>query len=77
MRTDAASTEPKGTVVDQIPLGGTEDQGATIVIFVSAFEEPEPPTETPTETPTTPTETPTLPTETPTAPPPTGRLGAR
>ncbi|KRE94180.1 protein kinase [Nocardioides sp. Soil774] len=72
VRTDATSTEPKGTVVDQIPVGGTADQGSTVTIFVSAYEEPVP-TETPTETPTTPapTETPTtpVPTETPTTTP--------
>jgi serine/threonine-protein kinase len=65
VRTDATSTEPKGTVVDQIPVGGTADQGSTVTIFVSAYEEPVP-TETPTETPTTP-----VPTETPTTPAPT------
>lgn len=59
VRIDAASVEPKGTVVDQIPVGGTADQNSTITIFVSAYEEPVPPTETPTETPTVPTETPT------------------
>jgi serine/threonine-protein kinase len=83
VRTDASSVEPKGTVVDQIPAGGTEDQGTTIVIFVSAYEEPVVPTETPTVTPTetptetptaTPTATPTLPTESPTTPPPSGRV---
>lgn len=71
VRVDATSTEPKGTVVDQIPVGGTADQNSTITLFVSAYEEPETPTETPTtptETPTTPTETPTTPTETPTTP---------
>ena len=60
VRVDAASVEPKGTVVDQIPVGGTADQGSTITIFVSAYEEPPVPPETP------PTETPTLPTEPPT-----------
>jgi len=78
VRTDAASVEPKGTVVDQIPVGGTADQGSTITIFVSAYEEPESPvpTETPTETPVpteTPTVTPTLPTESPTTPTPRRR----
>ncbi|WP_107772978.1 Stk1 family PASTA domain-containing Ser/Thr kinase [Nocardioides sediminis] len=72
VRTDAASTEPKGTVVDQFPsAGGEADRGDTVIIFVSAFEEPPPeetPTETPTETPPAPTETPTVPTETPTVP---------
>lgn len=75
VRTDAASTEPKGTVVDQFPSpGGEADQGDTVIIFVSAFEEPPPPEETPTEEPTTPTETPLpteTPTEVPTEPPPT------
>ncbi len=60
VRIDAASVEPKGTVVDQIPAGGTADQGSTVTIFVSAYEEPPVPPETP------PTETPTLPTEPPT-----------
>jgi beta-lactam-binding protein with PASTA domain/predicted Ser/Thr protein kinase len=68
VRVDPASVEPKGTVVDQIiPPGGTADQGATITIFVSAYEEPvvpEVPTETPTETPP-----PAVPTETPTETP--------
>ncbi|RYB94080.1 Stk1 family PASTA domain-containing Ser/Thr kinase [Nocardioides oleivorans] len=73
IRTDPTSVEPKGTVVDQIPLGGTLDQGSTVTIFVSAYEEPvvPDPTETPTdptETPTDPTTTPTDPTETPTTP---------
>lgn len=75
VRTDAASTEPKGTVVDQIPLGGTADQNSTVTIFVSAYEEPVVPTETPVPTPTetpVPTESPTTPP--PTAPPPTGRV---
>lgn len=68
----AETTEPKKTVVRQIPADGTADQGDTITIFVSIYE---PPVEVPTETPTTPvpTETPTIPvpTETPTTPPPT------
>lgn len=67
VREDLASTEPKGTVVDQIPVDGTLDQGATVTIFVSTYEEPEVPTETPT---TPPTEVPTTPT-TPTTPVPT------
>jgi serine/threonine-protein kinase len=75
VRVDAASVEPKGTVVDQIPVGGTADQNSTVTIFVSAYEEPPAPTETPTVPPTeTPTETPTLPTESPTTPPPSGRV---
>ncbi len=86
VRIDASSTEPKGTVVDQIPAGGTADQGSTVTIFVSSYVEPPPPTETPTETPTqtptetptaTPTVTPTLPTESPTTPPPAGRTATR
>ncbi len=64
------TTEEKGTVIRQSPEGGDEaDEGDTITIVVSAFEEEEP-TETPTET-ESPTETPTdeepsLPTESPT-----------
>ncbi|MDR7253020.1 serine/threonine-protein kinase [Nocardioides sp. BE266] len=68
VRVDATSTEPKGTVVDQIPVGGTADQNSTVTIFVSAYEEP---TETPTLPTETPTETPTVPTESPSTPPPT------
>jgi serine/threonine-protein kinase len=73
VRTDAAATEPKGTVVDQFPsAGGEADLGATVIIFVSAFVQP-PPSPSPTETPTpTPTETPTTPVPpTPTEVPPT------
>ena len=71
MRVDATWVEPKGTVVDQIPVGGTADQGSTVTIFVSAYEEP---VETPTETPTEPLPTETVPpteppTETPETPP--------
>ncbi|SEC00559.1 serine/threonine protein kinase [Nocardioides exalbidus] len=75
IRTDPTSVEPKGTVVDQIPIGGTLDQGSTVTIFVSAYEEPvtpeptdpttDPTTEPPT-TPTDPTTSPTDPTESPT-----------
>lgn len=68
VRTDPASTEPKGTVVDQFPREGEADRGDTVLIVVSAFEEP-PPTPTPTETPTTPTETPTPTEPAPTEPP--------
>ena len=74
VRTEAASTEPKGTVVDQIPVGGPLDQNSTVTIFVSAYEEPVVPTETPTIPTETPTETPTLPTESPTTPPPSERV---
>jgi eukaryotic-like serine/threonine-protein kinase len=50
--------EPKGTVIEQNPPGGTErPKGDSVTIVVSSFEEP---TETPTPTPT-----PSLPTETP------------
>jgi beta-lactam-binding protein with PASTA domain/predicted Ser/Thr protein kinase len=57
------TTEPSGTVFRQIPEPGeTPDEGTTITIFVSTFEEP---TETPTDTPTDPT-IPTLPTIAPT-----------
>jgi serine/threonine-protein kinase len=77
----AETTEPKKTVIRQIPDGGTADQGDTITIFVSIYEPPvePPPTETPvpTETPTipVPTETPTTPTAVPTTtvPPPSAR----
>ncbi|RYP82557.1 Stk1 family PASTA domain-containing Ser/Thr kinase [Nocardioides guangzhouensis] len=50
------TTEPQGTVIDQNPKGGTAaDQGDTVTIVVSDFQEQ--PTETPTQTPT---ETPTV-----------------
>jgi eukaryotic-like serine/threonine-protein kinase len=62
-RGDEKSTEPKGTVVDQLPLGGTTwPQGTEIVLFVSTYEPPVLPPDP--STPTTPT-TPALPTETP------------
>jgi serine/threonine-protein kinase len=70
----AETTEPKKTVIRQIPENGTADQGDTITIFVSTYVPPVEtplPTETPipTETPTTPlpTETPPTPTAVPTA----------
>ncbi len=67
-RGDDRSTEPRGTVTDQLPAGGegnTQPQGTEIVLFVSTYEPPPPPpTDTPTATPTD------LPTE---APPPTPR----
>ncbi|MCD6639176.1 MAG: PASTA domain-containing protein [Nocardioides sp.] len=61
------TTEPKGTVVRQSPAGGTADQGDTITIFISTYEEPTPtPTPTPTDTTSpSPTDSPTLPTESP------------
>jgi serine/threonine-protein kinase len=49
------TTEPKGTVIDQSPDGGSpQPEGTEITIVVSSYEEP---TETP--SPTTPTESPT------------------
>ena len=57
------TTEPRGTVIRQSPEGGQEaDDGDTVTIVVSAYEEPteEPsPTESPTESPSLPTESPT------------------
>ena len=61
IRGDDKSTEPRGTVTDQLPPGGQpQPQGTTITLFVSTYEPPPPP---PTDTPTvlpTPTETPTV-----------------
>ena len=52
------TTEPQGTVIRQNPEGGeSADEGETVLIVVSAFEEP---TEEPSDT-ETPTETPGLP----------------
>ncbi len=61
------TTEPKGTVTEQNPDGGADaDQGDTVTIVVSDYEEP---SETPSPTPT-PSETPTeLPSEPATTPP--------
>jgi serine/threonine-protein kinase len=61
-RGDDRSTEPRGTVTDQLPAGDKpQPQGTEIVLFVSTYEPPpqppvptEIPTETPTELPTTP-----------------------
>ena len=56
---DPESTEPRGTVTDQMPPGGEpHDQGTVVTLFVSTYEPPPPPP-TPTET------APPLPTETP------------
>jgi beta-lactam-binding protein with PASTA domain len=56
--TTTDTTEPRGTVVRQNPpAGSTAEEGTSITIEVSAFEEEEP---TPTPTPTTPTEVPTV-----------------
>ncbi|WP_310526727.1 Stk1 family PASTA domain-containing Ser/Thr kinase [Nocardioides sp.] len=63
----AETTEPKKTVIRQIPADGTADQGDTITLFVSIYEPPVV-TPTPTETPI-PTETPApVPTPLPTTP---------
>ncbi len=60
-RGDDRSTEPRGTVTDQLPAADKpQPQGTEIVLFVSTYDPPPPP---PTETPTippTPTETPTV-----------------
>ena len=61
IRGDDRSTEPRGTVTDQLPPGGQpQPQGTTITLFVSTYEPPPlPPTDTPTVLPT-PTESPTV-----------------
>ncbi len=57
IRADPASTEPRGTVTDQLPPGGEpHDQGTVVTLFVSTYEPPPPPP--PTETTPPPTETP-------------------
>jgi serine/threonine-protein kinase len=63
IRGDDKSTEPRGTVTDQLPPAGQpQPQGTTIVLFVSTYEPPPPPPPPPTETPTVnPTELPTPP----------------
>jgi beta-lactam-binding protein with PASTA domain len=65
IRADPGSTEPKGTVTDQLPPGGEpHDQGTVVTIFVSIYDPPPPPP--PSETPQpTPTDLPTEPTVTP------------
>jgi beta-lactam-binding protein with PASTA domain/tRNA A-37 threonylcarbamoyl transferase component Bud32 len=65
IRGEDKTTEPRGTVTDQIPKDGTLPQGGTVTLFVSTYEPPPPP---PPPTPTAPT-TPTVPT-TATPPPP-------
>jgi len=52
VRDDLTSTEPAGTVTDQFPVDEVQEQGATVIIFVSVYVEPPPPSDTPTETPT-------------------------
>jgi serine/threonine-protein kinase len=56
IRGDDRSTEPRGTVTDQLPPGGQEQpQGTTITLFVSTYEPPPPPpTDTSTVLPTPP-----------------------
>ncbi len=68
----AETTEPKGTVVRQIPESRESPEGTTVTIFVSSYVEPTepPPTEEP---PVPPTEVPPVPpTLPPTEPPPAG-----
>jgi beta-lactam-binding protein with PASTA domain/tRNA A-37 threonylcarbamoyl transferase component Bud32 len=64
IRADRESTEPRGTVTDQLPPGGEpHDQGTVVTLFVSVYEPPPPPPTEPTEPPEP---TPSgLPTETP------------
>jgi serine/threonine-protein kinase len=52
VRSDNTSTEPAGTVTDQFPVDGTLAEGSTVIIFVSVYVEPPPPTDTPTDQPT-------------------------
>ena len=63
--TSSDTDEPKGTVINQNPEGGSEQpEGTSVTIVVSTFEEPTEtplPTESPTVTPTVPTETPVVP----------------
>ncbi len=62
IRGDDRSTEPRGTVTDQLPPGGQpQPQGTVITLFVSTYQPPPPPpTDAPTEEPTVlPTEGPT------------------
>jgi eukaryotic-like serine/threonine-protein kinase len=57
---DPNSTDPAGTVTDQSPgPQETANQGTTVTILVSSFQEPSE-SPTPTETPPTPTESPTV-----------------
>ncbi|MCW2845756.1 MAG: pknB1 [Nocardioides sp.] len=61
----ANTTEPKGTVIQQSPTAGQTDQeGSTVTIVVSTYEEPSEspsPSETPSESPTLlPTESPSV-----------------
>jgi serine/threonine-protein kinase len=64
IRGDDGSTEPRGTVTDQLPPGGgPQPQGTVVTLFVSTYEPPPPPPTTPPPT-TPPTDVPTdVPTE--------------
>ncbi|MBO0847701.1 MAG: Stk1 family PASTA domain-containing Ser/Thr kinase [Nocardioides sp.] len=72
VKPDDASTEPQGTVTQQIPDAGQPlAQGSTVYILVSTYQPtpttpPTTPTTPPTTLPTTPPTTPTTPTTTPT-----------
>ncbi len=60
IRGDDRSTEPRGTVTDQLPPGGqAQPQGTTVTLFVSTYEPPPPPPTVPPTVPPTPTESPT------------------
>jgi serine/threonine-protein kinase len=77
IRADQGSTEPRGTVTDQLPPGGEpHDQGTVVTLFVSVYEPPPPPPTTPTPTPTE-LPTPTEPGERGVTGSPTSRLPAR
>jgi serine/threonine-protein kinase len=59
IRADRESTEPRGTVTDQLPPGGEpHDQGTVVTLFVSVYEPPPPPPPTETPPPTVPPTTP-------------------
>ena len=72
IRGDPSSTEPRGTVTDQLPAGDQpQPQGTEIVLFVSTYEPPPEPSQGPTPSEGVPTEAPTeVPGQTPTTPPP-------
>ncbi len=75
IRDDTVSTEPNGTVTDQIPGSGeTADQGATVTVFVSRYVEPTTTTPPPTS-PTTPPTDPSIPPTSGAAATPPGRGG--
>jgi len=61
IRADPESTDPKGTVTDQLPPGGEpHDQGTVVTLFVSTYEPPPPPPPSTEPTEPLPSETPTL-----------------